>query len=371
MKGRGSRTISHEDFQIVTPDGRVKDRFVIVDAMGVCERAKVDNPSLDRKPSAPLKSILDAIGKGSIHPDLVSTLASRLARLNQQLTPVQQESLQEIAGAPLPVLNGALVQSVDPDAAEERAKQEFGVADPTEEQVQRGGELLRQDAVMPFLDNNLRTRILDFMRDNEQVIDHVSTDTLQEAGYSEAAREKAKAMTDSIARYLEEHRDEITAIQLLYSRPHAGHPTLKQIRELAQAIQAPPLRWTAEGLWRAYEALEKSRVYGSGKRVVTDLVSLVRFALQQDSKLVPYSETVSERFARWLRRQEEAGQVFTLEQRHWLEMIRAQVANSLSVEVADFDEVPFSQEGGLGRAYELFGQRLYPLLNELNGELAA
>jgi len=39
------------------------------------------------------------------------------------------------------------------------------------------------------------------------------------------------------------------------------------------------------------------------------------------------------------------------------------------VRPSDFDDIPFSQEGGLGRAYDLFGERLNPLLEELNKAL--
>jgi superfamily II DNA or RNA helicase len=49
MKGRGTRVISPTDFQSVTPNA-VKDRFVIVDCVGVTEREEwKDSPSLDRR----------------------------------------------------------------------------------------------------------------------------------------------------------------------------------------------------------------------------------------------------------------------------------------------------------------------------------
>jgi type I restriction enzyme, R subunit len=45
--------------------------------------------------------------------------------------------------------------------------------------------------------------------------------------------------------------------------------------------------------------------------VLTDLVSLVRFTLEQDDELVPYPELVEERFAGWLLTQQQAGVEFT------------------------------------------------------------
>jgi type I site-specific restriction endonuclease len=47
------------------------------------------------------------------------------------------------------------------------------------------------------------------------------------------------------------------------------------------------------------------------------------------------------------------------------------VATSLESGLEDFDNVPFAQEGGRGRAARVFGKELEPLLQELNEVLAA
>jgi type I restriction enzyme R subunit len=43
----------------------------------------------------------------------------------------------------------------------------------------------------------------------------------------------------------------------------------------------------------------------------------------------------------------------------------------LSIEPDDLDLSPFNQRGGLGKAYQLFGEELPELLEELNTKLAA
>lgn len=55
----------------------------------------------------------------------------------------------------------------------------------------------------------------------------------------------------------------------------------------------------------------------------------------------------------------------------WLDAIRDHIANSLTIGPDDFDYAPFTQLGGLGRAHELFGDRLAGLLDDLNQRLAA
>jgi type I restriction enzyme R subunit len=80
---------------------------------------------------------------------------------------------------------------------------------------------------------------------------------------------------------------------------------------------------------------------------------------------------VAERYEQWLADQAAAGRTFAADQRRWLDAIRDHIAQSLRIEADDFGDVPFSQFGGLGRAYELFGDTLPALLDELNMRLAA
>jgi type I restriction enzyme, R subunit len=175
----------------------------------------------------------------------------------------------------------------------------------------------------------------------------------------------------SFEEFIRDHKDEITALQILYARPYRQRLTFKEIKELAQAIERPPRGWTPARLWHAYETLDKSKVRGAGQRVLTDIVSLVRYALHQDPELRPFGEQVHERFDRWLTQQEGNGRKFTDDQRRWLEMIRDHTGVSLLIEQDDFDYVPFSQHGGISKAYQVFGKELQPLLDELNGALAA
>jgi type I restriction enzyme R subunit len=194
---------------------------------------------------------------------------------------------------------------------------------------------------------------------------------LLEAGYSGQAKERAQSVVQSFEAFIREHKDEITALQILYSRPYPQRLTFKQVKELAQAIERPPHGWTPALLWRAYETLDQSKVRGSGQRVLTDIVSLVRYALHQEGELRPFDEHVRERFASWMAQQESNGRKFTEDQRQWLGLIRDHVGASLAIELDDFDLVPFDQHGGIGKAYQVFGKDLLPLLDELNGALAA
>jgi type I restriction enzyme R subunit len=245
--------------------------------------------------------------------------------------------------------------------------------EPSEEAVKKAATALLVEAAKPVASNpKLRTALLSVQKSLDQLIDHVSKDEVLDAGFSAAARERAESLVKSFEQFLAENRDEITALQVLYSRPYRQRLRPEDVKALAETLKAPPRSWTPEVLWRAYETLEKDKVRGAeARRLLTDVVSLVRFALHQEDELVPFRETVDQRFARWLAEHEARGETFTPEQRQWLEAIRDHIAASLQIEVDDFDYVPFAQKGGAGKAYQVFGDRLPGLLNELNEVLAA
>ena len=370
MKGRGVRTISATDFNAVTPDARNKDRFVIVDAVGVTETELSDSYTLERNPTVPFDKLLDRVSMGDRDPDVLSSLGSRLARLDRHLTPKDRETIETAShGTPLQSLISDLVNAADPDAALDAARQATGQDDPPESAVTEARQRLLEDAARPFAANpDLRQRLVDIHRSYEQTIDTVSADNLIEAGFSD---DQANNIVQSFRQFIEENRDEITALQVLYERPYRQRLSYADIKALADALVSPPRSWTTERLWEAYRQLDRSKVRGSGQRTLADIVSVVRYAMGGADELAPFADGVHERFSGWMAMQETAGRAFTGEQVRWLEAVRDHIAGSVSMEMSDFQYAPFNQRGGLGRAFHLFGEDLPGLLEELNVELVA
>ena len=365
MKGRGVRTISATDFNAVTPDAHNKERFVIIDAVGVTETELSDSYSIDRQPTVSFDKLLDLVGMGNRDSEVLSSLASRLARLDRHLTSKDREAIEEASqGVPLQSLVSGLVNATDPDAALDIARQTTRQDDPPESAVAEARRQLLEDAARPFAANpDLRQRLVDIHRSYEQTIDTVSVDSLIEAGFSD---EQAKTIVRSFQEYIEEHRDEITALQVLYERPYRQRLSYFDIKTLADALASPPRSWTTEQLWEAYRQLDKSKVRGSGQRTLADIVSVVRYAIGGMDELAPFADGVHERFQGWLAMQETAGRAFTDEQLGWLEAIRDHVAGNVSIGLEAFQFAPFHQQGGLAQAMALFGVDLGGLLEELN-----
>ena len=376
MKGRGTRVLSPTDLQAVSgAEARAKTHFVIVDAVGVCESDKTDSRPLDRKPTEKLESILLGVALGKRDDDTLTTLASRLARMEQSLDAEEKSRITAATGGKtLSEMANKLLQSVDPDKIAEQAAQKAGVEahEVSPEALDQARKELIAEACSPFDKPEVRDTLVRVKHDSEQTIDVTTIDTVLESGFDAAAKEKAEETVRSFRDYIAAHQSEIDALQILYSRPYKQRLTEPMLKELEKKLREVHAAWTEDRLWDAFAVTAPGKVKGRSQAGrFADLVALVRFALEQQPVLAPFADSVSERFDEWLMDKAKAGTVFTPEQLAWLNLMRDQIATSLSIEPDDLDLSPFNQRGGLGKAHQLFGEHLPNLLNELNEVLAA
>ncbi|MBN2452018.1 MAG: DEAD/DEAH box helicase family protein [Lentisphaeria bacterium] len=374
MKGRGTRTIDPTELNAVTPDCSRKTHFVIVDAVGVCESDKGDTRPLERKKSVPFDKLLLAVAMGDHTEDTLTSLAGRLARLDREIDDKDRGQIAAATGGvTLGTLVNRLLDALDPDKHLEAARATFGTDPPTPEQVTQAAAALAKTACLPFDSPELRNLLVDLKRQSEQTIDSISQDEVMSAGFDQTARDKARAVVTSFRQFIEDNRDELTALQILYTMPYGQrHLTYASIRQLAEALEKPPLLLTADRLWQAYANLEQARVRQRGpQRLLTDIISLLRFAIGEAQVLEPFAVSAEQRFQAWLAQQQAGGRAFTAEQMEWLTLIKDRIVANLDVDVEDFELAPFFEKGGPLRAAQLFGNGLRPLLRELAEVLAA
>ena len=373
MKGRGVRVLSAEKLREVSPSAKNgKERFIIVDAVGVCEQDKTESCTLNRKPSATLPELLEYVAQGGLDEDALLTLADRLSRLQRQFTPAQLAELRELAGGKsLSAISHDLMDACAADKQIEAAQQLAGSgSQPTEKQLKAASEQLAQQAVTPLHKAAFRRRILEIRTQNEQVIDRHNIDEVLYSGFDAAAVEKAQTKVQDFRKWIEQNHSQLTALEILYSGTRPLKITLADLRKLKDALAVPPLAVTPTQLWSAFQAVESDKVKGKGGEVLADLVNLVRHALIPALTLVPYREELHERYQVWLTAH-NAEQAFTSEQREWLDRMAEHIANSLSIEPADFEDGWFGQHGSIGKAHALFGAQLPQLLAEMNERLVA
>jgi len=383
MKGRGVRSLDGDSLKRVSnsADG-AKTRFVLIDAVGVEKSLKTESRPLEKKPGIALKDLLQGVAMGSRDDDTVLSLANRLVRLAKQLDDKAKARIEKTSGGiTVADLGKSLVAAVNPDAivhsalATAHAKGLARTEDtllPAEITAARA-ELVAT-ACAPFDKPELRDEIENARREREQIIDHINLDQVTFAGFSEQAAAQAQAVIQTFADYVKQHKDEIAALDFFYQQPYQRRAlTFDMIEDLHERLSKPPLMLTTERLWSAYARVQASQVKGADrKRQLTDLVSLVRFALGLESELKPFADEVDKRFQSWIfRHNAQRGAAFTPEQTDWLRLMKDHIASSCSISRDDFDYAELANKGGLQKAWGLFGEDLDTLMNEMNGELVA
>jgi type I restriction enzyme R subunit len=383
MKGRGVRSLDGEGLQRVSnsADG-AKTRFVLIDAVGVEKSLKTESRPLEKKPGLALKGLLQGVAMGSRDEDTVLSLANRLVRLAKQLDEKANARIEKASGGiPVSELGRGLITALNPDAIVEAAMAKakaMGITRSEDTLLPEEIEAARAERVAaacaPFDKPELRDEIENARREREQIIDHINLDQVTLSAYSEQAEAQAKAVIQSFADYIQQNKDEIAALGFFYQQPYQRRAlTFDMIEDLHERLSKPPLMFTTERLWSSYARVQTSQVKGGDrKRQLTDLVSLVRFALGLDGELKPFSDEVDKRFQTWIfRHNAQRGTAFTPEQTDWLRLMKDHIASSCCIVRDDFDYAELADKGGLQKAWGLFGKDLDSLMNEMNVELVA
>ena len=376
MKGRGTRTLEHDDLKKVSPSAATtKTHYVIVDAIGVTKSLKTASQPLISKPSVPLKDLAMGVMMGASDTDTVSSLAGRLARLNKQLDSEDQARIKKSSkGIELTHIVSALFDAIDADRVEDKAleiaEQPKGTNPGDDNRQKAQAELVKQASNV--FTGDLIELIDNIRRDKEQKIDHDSIDEVIRAEWANDSIENAGKLIEEFADYLKANKNEIDALEIFFDQPHRRRDiTYDMIREVMDKLKSDKPALAPLRIWQAYSQLDD---YNGQKPIneLTALVALVRRVTEIDSELSTFDATVRKNFQRWVMKQHEGGeQKFTEEQMEWLRMIRNHVVNSFHIERDDLEMAPFDGYGGLGKMHQLFGSGMDSLIQQLNDELAA
>lgn len=376
MKGRGTRTYDKDSLQKVTPSAQsAKTHYVIVDAIGVTSSLKTASQPLITKPTVSLKNLAMGVMMGASDNDTVSSLAGRLARLDKQLDDKERARIAEKAGGtPLLMIVGELLNAIDGDRVEQKAleitRQPAGT-DPGEaarDQAQK--QLVSQ--VANVFNGELIELIDTIRRDKEQTIVHDDLDTVLKAEWAGETTENAKELTQEFAEYLQEHADEIDALSIYFHTPaRRSEVTFQQIKALLEQLKQDRPKLAPLRIWQAYAHLDNYQG-NNPKSELTALVALIRRVCNIDKHITPFSKTVRKNFQDWIMKYHSGNSdKFNEQQMAWLHLIREHIASSFHFERDDLGMAPFDAQGGLGRMYQLFGDRIDWVMNELNRELVA
>jgi type I restriction enzyme R subunit len=378
MKGRGTRTCSLEDLKAKgTPSAKfTKDHFVIIDAIGVESSQKTDSRPLEKKPGMTLKDLLQNVAMGNTQEDILSSLANRLLRLDKEINEKEKTNFEEQAnGYSIHHVVKKLLNAYDPDTLDilkVKIESEKLGASPAEIGTAINNEhaKLIEEAVAVFNNPGLRNYIIDVRKKYDQVMDHINIDEITNIGWVKDQQAAASLTISNFTAWIEAHTDEITALQIFYGQPYQRRElTYKMIKDLYEKIKTEQPLIAPMQVWHSYEQLKE--VNSSPKNELIALVSLIRKVSGIDNTLIAYDKTVDKNFQDWVFKKQAGTLKFTEEQMQWLRMIKDYVANSFHVEKEDFELDPFNKNGGLGKMWQLFGEKTDEIIQELNEVLAA
>ena len=371
MKGRGTRTLSVDDLQKVTPSATEnKDHFVIVDAVGVTKSKKSDTRPLERKPSVSLKELMMNVALGAKDEDTLTSLANRIIRLNAQMTMSEKRAFTDTVGEPADVLSEKLLNAFDVDIIEEKAKEIVGISEPSEDQMKEAQAELIKEAVEPFHDPDKRGFIENVRRSHDQIIDNINLDYVVYVGFDSHREEKAEKMINSFREFIEDNKSEIIALRIIYDQAYKDRPmVIDGLKSLYEKLKVKGI--TVERLWESYAIKKPEQVKAGAMAQLTDLISIIRFEMGYADNLSPFADRVNYNFMQWTFRRNTGAVHFTEEQMEWLRLIKDHIITSLSIEPSDLDLTPFDRHGGLSAFYDAFGDDYEKLLYEMNYELVA
>lgn len=371
MKGRGTRTLSKDDLQKVSPSATEnKDHFVIVDAVGVTKSKKSSTRTLERKPSVSMKELMMNVVLGARDENTLTSLANRVIRLNSRMTASEKKGFEETVGLPAGRVAEQLLDAFDEDVIAQKAQVDFATASPTPQQLTQSKKALIAQAITPFLSPEARDYMENVRRNHDQIIDNVNLDTVLFAGFDVQQEANAERAIQTLRDFIAENRDEIIALRILYDQRYKDRPmAISRLKALYEKLKAKGV--TVERLWDCYAIQKPGKVKGGTLGQLADLVSIIRFEMGYADHLAPFADRVNYNFMQWTLRRNAGAVHFTDEQMEWLRLIKDHIAVSLSVEPEDLELSPFDRRGGLGRFYEVFGAHYEDILREMNVELVA
>ena len=355
MKGRGVRTINPNDLQTITPNAKSKDKFYLIDAVGVSESKKTISAPLERKKGISLAKILENVANGDTSDNTLSSLAGRLARIEANISDDDKTQISKMLDSKtLGQLASDILDTLDVDLTQNLNNDEI---------IAKKDEVLK-----PFNKPIFRKMLLDLSQKSKLYIDDISPDTVINAEFN---KNKANEIIANFNDFINENKDEITALSIIYNKDYKNRKlTYELINELNDKLKSNNLE--SFQIWNSYALIKPDKVKNNAKSTVerlTNIIQLVKFALGFDDELREFSSIANSRFELWKGRQKNKGIIFDEKQNEFLELIKDYIISNSYLNLTDIQNF-LGDKGGIFKAKTLF-DNFESLLVELNQTLVA
>lgn len=290
MKGRGVRTIGDDVLRNVTPNAFSKDLFYLVDAAGVTEREHtIPQPSGPTPlPMPNLEELLERIAHGDVNDDHLNLLASRLSRIDFKAKENQKQKFVELAGVSIHNITNRIFQALNPETG--NLPPFTDINEPNAERRVLVEELTNNPSARKYL-CELNAGYVKTLMPGE--------DNLISKGFT---LEEAQQAVDEFEKYVNNHRDDIEALQIIYSGKPINRTTLEELSKTLQGVNA---QFEPHRLWNSYSLIQPDKVKHfkneerEQRNLLTNLIQLVRYSYRQIEKLDTLYTTANQYFQLW------------------------------------------------------------------------
>ena len=324
MKGRGVRTIGDEQLRNVTPNAHSKDMFYLVDAVGVTEHEMVvTRPGTEPQPHMiSLKELLEKITHGNVDDDYLRTLAGRLSRIYNKCNDKQRIQFAELALADMKDIAVNIYDTLERGLLPVYKD----INEPNLERKALVAALAHHPAAREYL-LILNAGFIEILQPGE--------DTLIFSGFS---LEEAGETTKAFETYVNEHKDEIEALRIIYN--NQGEPlTYAMLKELELKLKYANSKFNSTLLWNTYAIIKPELVTKFStkeeKDALTNLIQLVRFVYNQIPRLESLYPNANSFFNLWCGKR---GRDITGTQRNILKQIINYIVSNGTCTIKDIRE---------------------------------
>lgn len=290
MKGRGVRTIGDDVLRNVTPNASSKDLYYIVDAVGVTEgEHTIPQPTGPTPPPTPtLEELLERIAHGDVNDEYLNLLASRMARIDAKAKDDEKKKFEELVGVSIRTITNRIFNALNPENG--TLPPFVDINEPNEERRALVIELANSPSARKYL-CELNAGYVKTLIPGE--------DNLISKGFT---LEEAQEAVDAFEEYVNTHRDEIEALQLIYSGKPINRTMLEDLSITLKSVNA---QFEPHRLWNSYSLVQPDKVkhFKSEEReqrnLLTNLIQLVRYAFHQTEKLDTLYTSANKYFQLW------------------------------------------------------------------------
>lgn len=340
MKGRGVRTINDDALRNVTPNAFSKDFFFLIDAVGVTEHEKIipqpgggggDDEFLT------LAQLLERITHGIVPDEYLRRLASTLARINTKADPDQRLKFQQLALASMQTLAQSIFDAL-PTLPPYIAPSPDSPANINEQRKTLVAHLTDHAPARKYL-LVLNAGFVNTLTPGE--------DELIYTGFS---LEEATSSTQAFENYCRDHADDIEALRIIYHKQDLPI-TYQMLKDLQAKLLLANNLFSSKKLWNAYATLQPAQVRRNNQQeanALTNIIQLVRFALQQTNKLECVSASTKQYFNLWCGQKQLA---LNDAQRNIMSQIVSYIAANGACSVADIKNNDRTQAAQLIQAF--------------------